>query len=130
MKIDCTKLRKLRLKNKLTQAEFAESIGLSQATICDWERKDQEIKADYLIKLIAIFGEDAKDLTPTAPEINIPNTNTDNNANNINNTPDMNATIFQLQKEQIEMFKDYTEFMKKNYEILLKFFTNSKNGKV
>ncbi len=130
MKIDCTKLRKLRLKNKLTQAEFAESIGLSQATICDWERIDQEIKADYFIKLIAIFGEEAKDLTPTASEINIPDTNTDNNANNITNTPDMNATIFQLQKEQIEMFKDYTEFMKKNYEILLNFFTNSKNGKV
>ncbi len=121
MKIDSTKLRKLREKNKLTQAEFAESIGLSQATICDWERKDHEIKADYFLKMVEIYDEDAKNLI-----VNITETNNITN-NNSNTTKNNDKYLIQFQKEYIELYKDYLEFMKKNYENLLNILTNSKN---
>ncbi|MEW4353797.1 helix-turn-helix transcriptional regulator [Streptococcus pneumoniae] len=50
------KLKTLRKKNKLTQKELAEQIGIKQNSYSDWETGKNEPSLDNIIKLAKIFN--------------------------------------------------------------------------
>jgi transcriptional regulator with XRE-family HTH domain len=117
MKIDSIKLRKFREKKHLSQIELAESIGVSQATIWEWEQRDCDIKLEYFVKLIEIYGEDTNTLSKDGTVINI------RNSSNIerNEVIDYNVKIdpYQLQKDYIEVLKQNNEFHRNSINQLL-----------
>ncbi len=117
MRIDSVKLRKFRERHKLSQTEFAESIGLSQGTICEWEKKDVEIKMDYFLKIVQVYGEEANEISKETTTINI-NQNHNKMGDNSIVGFDLHIDAYQLQKEQIEILKEDNEFFKKNITML------------
>ncbi len=65
MKLDSTKLRKLRYQNKLSQLELAESVGMSQSTIAKYEKDDSNVKFDVLIDLCTCLNVEPNDIMMT-----------------------------------------------------------------
>ena len=51
-----TKIKELREKEPLTQAEFANKMGVSQSTVAAWECGTREPNIDTLIKLARYFN--------------------------------------------------------------------------
>ncbi|PQL91060.1 helix-turn-helix transcriptional regulator [Apibacter adventoris] len=56
------KLIQLRRKKRISQKEVAESIGVSQSTLCDWESGKRNPKVESLFKLAEYFKVDIKEL--------------------------------------------------------------------
>lgn len=56
------KLKQLRQKNGLTQAELAARINVSQSTVAMWENGKAYPRVESLIKLAKIFGCSVSDL--------------------------------------------------------------------
>ncbi len=110
MKIDSVKLRKFRKKNHLSQVEFAESIGVSQSTIWEWEQQDCDIKLEYFVKLIEVYGDEINTLSKDGTIININNQHSNKIGNNA--VEGFNVTIdpYQLQKDYIDVLKQDNEF--------------------
>lgn len=50
------RIKELRQENKLTQAQLAKIIGVSQKAIDYWERNINEPKASYIIDLCNCFN--------------------------------------------------------------------------
>ena len=50
------RIKELRIENKLSQAELAKKIGVSQKAIDYWERNINEPKASYIIDLCNCFN--------------------------------------------------------------------------
>jgi len=99
MKLDNVKLRKFREKNHLSQAEFAESIGLSQATIWDWEQRDCDVKLEYFAKLIEVYGNDINDLSKDGTVIHINNQLSDKVSNNTTLDFNIRLDVIAMQKK-------------------------------
>ncbi|MCX6187049.1 MAG: helix-turn-helix domain-containing protein [Bacteroidetes bacterium] len=114
MKIDNIKLRKFREKIHLSQVEFAESIGVSQATIWEWERGDCDIKLEYFVKLIEVYGDEINTLSKDGTIINIINQHSNKIGKNA--VVGFNVTIdpYQLQKDYIDVLKQDNEFHRQN----------------
>ena len=123
MLIDSIKLRKLRENLKLSQAEFADCIDVSQSTICEWEKKDTNIKLEYFLKIHEVFGEEAAELNKSGTSININNQNNNKIGNNAVVGFDVRIDAFELQKEHIETLKDNNNFMKEEIKILIEKFS-------
>jgi transcriptional regulator with XRE-family HTH domain len=49
------RIRELRVRNNIKQSELAKSLGISQATLSNWERGEFEPDKNSLIKLAEIF---------------------------------------------------------------------------
>lgn len=49
------RIKELRLDKKITQSQLANAIGVSQKAIDYWERKINEPKASYIVKLATYF---------------------------------------------------------------------------
>ena len=49
------RIKELRIEKKLSQAELAKSIGVSQKAIDYWERNINEPKVSYVVLLIKVF---------------------------------------------------------------------------
>lgn len=49
-------IKELRIEKGLTQAQFAEKIGVSQGAVYFWEKGINEPTAGYLVKMAQIFG--------------------------------------------------------------------------
>ena len=52
----------LRARNKMTQAEFAESIGVSFQTVSSWEKNILSISSKNLITICEKYGIKSSDL--------------------------------------------------------------------
>ncbi len=52
-------IKELRVEQKISQANLAKSIGVSQKAIDFWERGVNEPKASYIVKLADFFGVSA-----------------------------------------------------------------------
>ena len=52
----------IRAKNKLTQAEFAESIGVSKQSVSTWEKDIYTISPRNLLKICQKYGVKSMDL--------------------------------------------------------------------
>ncbi|MBQ7351309.1 MAG: helix-turn-helix transcriptional regulator [Clostridia bacterium] len=50
------RLRMLRLEAKLSASKLGEIIGVSDASIINWENNVNDIKSEYLVKLAKFFG--------------------------------------------------------------------------
>lgn len=49
------KIKELRKEANLTQVQVAETLGVSQSTVCSWELGDAMPRAELLPKLAALF---------------------------------------------------------------------------
>lgn len=117
MKLDSTKLKKFRAKYQLSQVEFADSLGISQATVCEWERKDTDIKITYYDKLVAIYGTDINDLINNANTINIPNNNLSLNLDQYNPLVGYEITLENnMPSELVITLKQQNENLQKHIE--------------
>jgi len=50
------RIKELRNENRLSQAQLAKLIGVSQKAIDYWERNVNEPKISYVVQLVNIFG--------------------------------------------------------------------------
>lgn len=123
MILDSVKLRKFRETQKMSQAEFADSIDVSQTTICEWEKKDTDIKLEYFLKLHEVFGENILELNKSGTYININNKNTNKTESDTILGLDIKKDTFQLQKEHIETLKETNEFMREELRLLISKFS-------
>ena len=48
-------MRYLRIKTGLTQKEVAETLGITRATFCAWERNPRSIRLGLFYKLAALY---------------------------------------------------------------------------
>lgn len=55
-------LRVFRERDKISQIELAERVGVAQNTICQWENGARRPNIDMLIRLTEIFGCTADEL--------------------------------------------------------------------
>jgi len=124
MKLDNIKLRKFREKHRLSQAEFADSIGLSQATVCEWERKDTEIKLEYYTKLVDIYGNSINELIIDGAIINN-NTQLQNSLNqNTKVETEVKIDLNQLENDYLQSLKATNEFYQKSITSLVSNFSD------
>ncbi len=56
------KIKELREKAKLTQAELADSLGVKRVTVAQWERGENKPRIDTLIKMSKLFQVTTDDL--------------------------------------------------------------------
>ncbi len=56
MKVFGERLRALRLDNKLSAKELGKQIGVSDASIINWENNINDIKGEYLVRLAKFFS--------------------------------------------------------------------------
>jgi transcriptional regulator with XRE-family HTH domain len=92
-----TKLHKLREKNRLSQQEVADLIGVSQNTYSRWESDLSTFKIEYLSKLAEAFKVEATDLIPQGTTVKIVN-NKDNKDTSVNG--------FEINMDARELYKD------------------------
>ena len=55
-------LKGLRERNKISQIELADKIGVAQNTICQWETGARRPNLDMLVRLTEVFGCTADEL--------------------------------------------------------------------
>lgn len=55
-------LKKMRIKRRLTQQQFAEKIDSSQSRVAKMETGDQSVSLDLLIKSLLAIGASSKDI--------------------------------------------------------------------
>jgi transcriptional regulator with XRE-family HTH domain len=124
MKLDNIKLRRFREKHRLSQTEFAESIGLSQATVCEWERKDTEIKLEYYTKLVEVYGDSINELISESEILQMnPLIKARTNANQISENEEK-LDVFKLQNDYLETLKATNEFYQKSITSLVNNFSD------
>lgn len=51
MILNSTNLRKYRDIKRLSQEDVAVSLGVSQATISEWEKRDTNVKLEHILNL-------------------------------------------------------------------------------
>lgn len=56
------RIKELREKAKLTQAELADSLGVKRVTVSQWERGENKPRIDTLIKMSKLFQVTTDDL--------------------------------------------------------------------
>jgi transcriptional regulator with XRE-family HTH domain len=114
MKIDSIKLRKFRDKHRLSQQELAASLGLSQATIWEWEQGDKEIKLEYFAKMLEIYGKEVYELSKDGNIISF-------NNHEMNNLSDKEkyAGNNDFNKELIENLKEDNAFFKQSIILIM-----------
>ena len=115
-----TKLRRLRDKNRLSQQEVSDLLGVKQNTYSRWESDYSTFKVEYLVKLAEIFKVNPVELLP---EDNLPkkesgvNQKTDNSNIAIQNKMDKKEIFEELiesKNELIRFLKEENERLKSN----------------
>lgn len=66
-----SKLRKLRIAQKLSQRDVAEQLEVSPSTYNAWESDASEPKPSQLVELAEIFGTDITDFFPNDAKVQI-----------------------------------------------------------
>lgn len=56
------RIKELREKAKLTQAELADLLGVKRVTVSQWERGENKPRIDTLIKMSKLFQVTTDDL--------------------------------------------------------------------
>lgn len=65
-------IKRIRLKKtKLSQQEMADYLGVDRNTYANWERGENDIKAEYIPKLAEVLQVSIEDLFSTAKSNNI-----------------------------------------------------------
>lgn len=118
MIIDSTKLKKLREKRKFSQLELANHLDLSQATIWEWEKKDQNIKLEHLLKLAEVLETDISELTKDGTTININNQSNNKVSSNSMMGFEINIESYQLQKDLIDNLKKQVSYLENEVDRL------------
>ena len=56
-------IAEIRFKNgRMTQKEFADSIGVSTQTVVAWEKDVFKVSPKYLVKIFQVYGVSSSDL--------------------------------------------------------------------
>jgi transcriptional regulator with XRE-family HTH domain len=131
MILDSIKLRKVREKAKLSQAELASLIDVSQATICEWEKKDHDVKFDYIMEISNRLGIPVDDLLKDGATVNINNQNNNKLDNGSTMGINVNIEAYQLQQDLIDSLKHNIELLKdENAKLNLKVNIQNKSYSV
>jgi transcriptional regulator with XRE-family HTH domain len=93
-----TKLLKLREKNRLSQQEVADLIGVSQNTYSRWESDLSTFKIEFLPKLAEVFKVDPTELIPQGTTVNIVNSGSQKIDNSV--------VGFEINMDAKELYKD------------------------
>lgn len=64
-------IKELRQINKLSQREFGEKIGVSQASIYRWEKEDMKISKETEKRIDIIFGLQRKNKRATSFDLGV-----------------------------------------------------------
>ncbi len=108
-----TKLLKQRNKSKLTAQEVADSLGVTQGTVHNWESDKSSFKVEYLPKLAEILGVSITDLIPEGTTLKI--------MDNSNLTNHDNAVVgFEVKIEAPEVYLKLLDSKDKIIELLTK----------
>ena len=80
-------LRMIRDKNKLSQEEVADYVGVERKTYMNWETGRSDVKSVYIPLLAEFLNVEIKDLfEEDTSKIVINQNNTDNKDNSVNNS--------------------------------------------
>jgi len=113
-----TKLHKLRERNRLSQQEVADFIGVSQNTYSRWESDLSTFKIEYLPKLAEVFKVEASELIPQGTTVKIVN-NSDNKDNSVKgfeinmDARELYRDLLASKDEVIRLLKEENERLKK-----------------
>jgi len=113
-----TKLHKLRERNRLSQQEIADFIGVSQNTYSRWESDLSTFKIEYLPKLAEVFKVEASELIPQGTTVIIVN-NSDNKDNSVKgfeinmDARELYRDLLASKDEVIRLLKEENERLKK-----------------
>jgi transcriptional regulator with XRE-family HTH domain len=123
----CTKLLKLRRQNKLSQAEVAEIIGVSQNAYNKWEADKSKPSMRYLLKLSQHYNVDVTELYDDNREINLSN-NTIKGENNIvaNSSPTINIQPSSSLNEQV--LKQLVQMQEQFEKLIMELSNNRKDS--
>ncbi|NIJ55819.1 helix-turn-helix domain-containing protein [Dyadobacter arcticus] len=113
-----TRLRQLREKNRLSQQEVADYLGIGQSTYSQWESDQTTFKVHYLLRLSELFAVDISQLVPR--DINM------KDAPNLVKWPVSNepgskmdcrllTELLESKNEVIKLLKEENERLKANY---------------
>lgn len=121
MLLDNVKLRKLRTERRLSQADLADKIGVSQTTIWEWEQRDSNVKLELFLKLGEELQCDPNDLAKDGMSIQI------NTQHNNTNTISENSIIgVQVNIEAFEMMKQLIATQKELITLLMESLSKNK----
>ena len=96
-------LRVIRDKQKISQQEIADFLGIERRTYMSWETGEADIKSSYIPKLAEFLHVEIRDLFREKPnEIVIYQHNTDNKDTSINNS----IVLLVTDKEAVEQLVD------------------------
>lgn len=73
MIINSITLKRTRIKQKLSQAELASSLELSQSTIWEWEKEDTNVKLEHVLKLCEVLKIDIAEISKESIHVNLQN---------------------------------------------------------
>lgn len=106
MILNSTNLRKYRDIKRLSQEDVAVSLGVSQATISEWEKRDTNVKLEHILNLSKIFDVGIEELLSEPNSIiNINNQSNNKISSNAVVGFNVHAQIIGLQNELIEQLK-------------------------
>ncbi|MCU0423396.1 MAG: helix-turn-helix domain-containing protein [Bacteroidia bacterium] len=116
MIINSVNLRRIRTQKKISQIELAEAVGVSQSTICEWEKNDVEVKLENVYKLCSFLATDISSLLLAHQVVPIQVNEYQHQQQDIILTQ---AKTIHVQQEYIESLKSTNEFMRKEIQMLL-----------
>lgn len=106
MILNSTNLRKYRDIKRLSQEDVAVSLGVSQATISEWEKRDTNVMLEHILNLSKIFDVGIEELLSEPNSIiNINNQSNNKISSNAVVGFNVHAQIIGLQNELIEQLK-------------------------
>jgi transcriptional regulator with XRE-family HTH domain len=113
------KIRQLRRKRKLTQAEMADALNLSQRAYSKIENNEVQIKINRLEEIAKLLSVAPKELLPDLPNQNFENVQYSQIGNEkiINNANENERALYEKiigkQEEEINYLKDLIGILKK-----------------
>jgi transcriptional regulator with XRE-family HTH domain len=111
MIIDSAKLKKLRESKKMSQAELAEMLQLSQATLWEWEKEDRNVKLEHLLKLEQVLLTDIREFIKGENVFSINNQTNNKAVNSSIIGTEVNLESYELQKDLIALLKKQVSFL-------------------
>lgn len=109
MILNSIKLRKVRENAKLSQLDLALLISVSQTTICEWEKKDHDVKLDYIFDISKKLKIQVEDLLNDGTTLDILNKK---QASGIAEGLNVSLEAYHLQQELINSLKQNIDLLK------------------
>ena len=105
------KLKELRLKNKMSQEELANKLGVTRQAVSKWEQNLALPDTNNLISIAKIFNVKVDELVNYNTELSNDNTNVDDIKNNDNSSNNNETNLDKNENKEIEDVKN-TEIYK------------------